>query len=75
MKLEGVKEASAGVVLVPPLLPKVVRACECEVEGEEEVQGLDSAPVHRDVQKAAYLFCTRIRWGWGLRMRMQTRST
>ena len=59
MKLEGVKEASAGVVLVPPLLPKVVRACECEVEGEEEVQGLDSAPVHRDVQEAANLFWTR----------------
>ena len=59
MKLEGVKEAPAGIVLVPPLLTKVVRACECEVEGEEEVQGLDSAPVHRDVEEAANLFWTR----------------
>ena len=62
VKLEGVKEASAWVVLVPSLLlAKVVRSGECEVEGEEKVQGLDSAPVHRDVQKAAHL--CRTRWG------------
>ena len=59
VRLEGVKEASAWVVLVPSLLAKVVRPGECEVEGEEKVQGLDSAPVHRDVQKAAHLCRTR----------------
>ena len=56
MKLEGVKEASAGVDLVSPLLAKVLGAVECQVEGEEKVEGLDPAPVHRDVQKAAHLF-------------------
>ena len=56
MRLEWVKEASAGIALLSPLLAKVVRAGECEEEGEEQVKGLDSTPVHRDVQKAAHLF-------------------
>ena len=71
MKLEWVKKASAGVVLVPSLLPKVVGAGECEVEGEEEVEGLHSAPIHWDVQKATNLFSIRM----SIRLRMQTRST
>ena len=73
MKLEGVEEASAGVDLVSPLLAKVVGAGECEVEGEEKVEGLHPAPVHWDVQKAAHLFS--IRMSLRVRVRMQTRST
>ena len=56
MRLEWVKEASAGIALLSSLLAKVVGAGECEEEGEEQVKGLDSTPVHRDVQKAAHLF-------------------
>ena len=60
MKLEWVKEASAGVVLAPSLLAKVVGSGEGEVEGEEEVEGLDSAPIHWDVQEATNLLSIRM---------------
>ena len=57
VRLEWVKKASVGIALLSSLLlAKVVRAGECEEEGEEQVKGLDSTPVHRDVQKAAHLF-------------------
>ena len=60
MKLEWVKEASAGVVLAPSLLAKVVGSGEGEVEGEEEVERLDSAPIHWDVQEATNLLSIRM---------------
>ena len=57
--LDRVKEAPAMVVVVtlPTSLEwsKVLRPGEGEVEREEEVQRLDSGPVHRDVQQTAYL--------------------
>ena len=42
---------------------KVLRPGEGEVEREEEVQRLDSGPVHRDVQQTAYLRSNVVRRG------------
>ena len=65
--LDRVKEAPAMVVVVtlPTSLEwsEVLRPGEGEVEREEEVQRLDSGPVHRDVQQAAYLRSNVVRGG------------
>ena len=65
--LDRVKEAPAMVVVVtlPTSLKwsKVLRPGEGEVEREEEVQRLDSGPVHWDVQQTAYLRSNVVRGG------------